>query len=212
MQNNDKNRTERWFNANRTTYLANDGVTYYGKVIDQKTGEEKTLQICRIGENGVTEADIDLLLEMDEIEDNNEFNNRRLIDFSFEKAKDFYSENPDAFEEDPLNMLIAREPSIHEQAFPDDKPSNQFEADLHRVVTEMLEPQQQKLFDQHITHGLSFKEIQTIEKAETGKLVSTSGISKRWDKAFSKICKGLGVEKPRRRALSERQQAELEKQ
>ena len=207
MKNNEKSRTERWFNANRTTFLANDGITYYGKVVDPRTGQEELLQICRIGENGVTEADLDLLLELDEEEDNDEFNNRRLMDYSFEGQKASYSANPDAFEDDPLDMIASRNPSIHEQAFPEDKPENQLEADLNRVVAEFLEPQQRKLFEDHINRGLSFKEIQANEQAETGKVVSISGISKRWDKTFARICKGLGVEKPVRRALSERQKA-----
>lgn len=207
MKNEDNKRTERWYNANRTTFLANDGVTYYGKVVDPKTGQEKLLQICRIGEDGVTEGDIDLLLELDEEEDNGEFNNRRLLDYSFEAQKASYSENPEVFEEDPLSMIASLEPPVHDQAFPEDECESTLKSDLDRVVAEVLEPQQQKLFDQHITHGLSFKEIKAKEETETGKVVSISGISKRWDKVFSRICKGLGVEKPLRRALSERQKA-----
>lgn len=193
----------RWYNPSRITFLASDGVTYCAWRIDEKTGQKQPIPICKVGENGVTEEDIDILLDLDEMEDNNDFNQDRLIDWTFQNQTEVLES--DCEMKDRLESLEDPSTDVFSQAFPEIRKGTPEEVQLRSVVAEKLEPQQQRLYEDHIVRGLSFKEISEAEEKRTGKRVSPSGISKRWEKIFAKICKNLGVEKPRLRALSQQQ-------
>lgn len=186
-------------------YFADDGITYMGFRCD-KEGKRIAVPLGKVGDKGFTKEVFQFLWDCEKELYNNSLNNLKLVDFKYENK--LAKSNNEHSEYDYLESVPDDAPEIHDLAFPsNEKTTIKLQKKLKIIIKIKFKPAQKELYELHIYQELTLKEIAELESIKTGNKVTESAIESRWNKIVIKICKNFGVEKPKFRALSEKQKA-----
>lgn len=185
-------------NYDRDSYVTPDGDIVFTQHIKLENGLWKRVEVGRVTWAELEEAgqtEIAVFLDENDAEwDAAEKRHARNCCSQFGSKVD-----PDSGESAPVDRfdLIADPHSIiEEQLFPEDIPVNELAEQVRAIVDRMTEAQQ-NLFWQHMGMGKFLEEIRREDTEQYGTAPSQQSYSKRWNKILSRICKELGVQKPR---------------
>ena len=194
------------YSADRECFMDENGNYTYCQWVRKDNGNWELQPVCTavIGEGGVT-SDITIFLDdLDCEEDRSNDRMNHLRDRVADRQLASYStdqldESGDR-KQDPWDRISYETPhkDVFDEAFPEEKTQDPLMQKLLELMDELTEDQRNLIYA-HLGENKYFEQIAQEESIRKGHPVSRQAISNRWDKILARLCKGFGVEKPRRR-------------
>lgn len=185
-------------NFDRDSYVTPEGDIVFTQHIKLENGLWKRVEVGRVtwAELEATgQTEIAVFLDEDDAEwDAAERRNTRHCCSQYGKRDD--PEGGEPISVDRFCYMIDPHASIEEQLFPEEQTINELAEKVRSVVDQMTDAQQD-LFWEHVGMGKFLEDIRREDLQKNGEAPSQQSYSKRWNKILAKICKELGVPKPR---------------
>lgn len=194
------------YDPERECFMDDEGNYTYYQWKQQPNGQWLLVSVCtaRIGEDGVT-SDLTIVLDdMDCDVDRQNNRERKHRDHVFDQQVEDYEEDPDGEDDlkagpwDRAAYLAQQGKDILDEIYPEKPPQDPRMARLLELMDSLTEDQRNLIYA-HLGEGKYFEQIAAEESARKGRPITRQAISNRWDKILARLCKGFGVEKPRRR-------------
>lgn len=176
--------------------ISEDGLSYLD--IHYKSNRPIRKIVFSCGKDGVTEAWLQCIKEEDDAMVSNEIDQSRLRSWEFDSAD--ITGDGDRFIE---NHSVQKQASVHELAFPEERVLSKEEKLVQEVLKTCTEKQ---LFVYELrccrTYPMSYPEIAELFTEYFGTPTSEDGARNLYLKVCDKVCRALGVPRPRKNKRS----------
>ncbi len=199
------------YSEDRECYMDSRGNYVYNQWVKEGKNKWVLKPICTIpvGDNGENAEWTILLDNMDVEEDRQNNLIRKHCSSIFEEAR-ADSATDDSEDENDLDIdpwdLIPSSTMFDQNVFNTVGSENEgFDSINRGLMTQLLSamdklsPAQRDLIYDHFGARRQLEEIRREEEKQTGKPISQQGMYSRWDKIMARLCKELGVPKPRKK-------------
>lgn len=177
-------------------HISEDGLSYLDIHFESNKPIKKVLFSC--GKDGVTEAWLQFLKAEDDAMISNEIDASRLCSWDYEKA-----ESAEKAEGYIAHHAFQKQSSVHELAFPEERVLTKEEKLVQEVLKTCTEKQ---LFVYELrccrTYPMSYPEIAELFTEYFGTPTSEDGVRNLYLKICDKVCRALGVPRPRKNKRS----------
>ena len=189
------------YSADRESYMDEHGNYVYCQWQQVGNGKWELVPVCTIpvGEDGENAEWTILLDDMDCEEDRQNDAIRRNTDTGFQAAQSRHEADggaADPWETEAFKRQQGK--NLLDEIMPEAKPDDPQMTALLAAMDKLTDRQRDMIY-QHLGIGLFLEDIRREEETVTGKKVSQQAVSGRWDKIITRLCKELGVPKPRKR-------------
>ena len=188
----EKGRAKAYVNPTREEYLSEDRQCIY-RVEEYGQGKTRTVELFRVGVNGITEKDIEMLAELYQQEDQFYFDQKRLT------GKRHIVEDKEFGAPGTISGTVTTdEDDVFYKAFPQYRQKSANEKRLALIGTvahRVLKGRRLYIYIQHIECGRTLKDIAEELNAKSDKPVSESAIDNVWYRIVDRLCRELGVER-----------------
>lgn len=197
------------YSADRESYMDGQGNYVYRQWQQTSSGKWELVPVCTIpvGENGENAEWTILLDDMDCEEDRRNDAIRRNTDTGFQAAQSIHesadsyttrSEGTDPWEAEAYRRQRGK--SLLDELLPTEETEDPLMTALLAAMDKLTDRQRDMIY-QHLGMGMYLEDIRREEETAMGKKVSQQAVSARWDKIITRLCKELGVPKPRKRKV-----------
>lgn len=194
--NKQRNKDFKLFSSCFEQQISEDGQSYLDIHFESNIPVKKVLFSC--GKNGVTEAWLKILKQEDDATISNEINASRLSSWDYEREK--LAERGEGYVE---RHAVQKQPSVHELAFPEERVLSKEEKLVQEVLKTCTEKQ---LFVYELrccrTYPMSYPDIAELYTEYFGTPTSEDGVRNLYLKVCDKVCRALGVQRPRKNKRS----------
>lgn len=177
-------------------HISEDGLSYLDIHFESNKPIKKVLFSC--GKDGVTEAWLQFIKKEDDAMVSNEIDQSRLRSWEFDSAD--ITGDGDRFIE---NHSVQKQKTVHELAFPEERVLSKEEKLVQEVLKTCTEKQ---LFVYELrccrTYPMSYPEIAELFTEYFGTPTSEDGARNLYLKVCDKVCRALGVPRPRKNKRS----------
>lgn len=173
-------------------HISEDGLSYLDIHFESNNPIKKVLFSC--GKDGVTEAWLQFIKKEDDAMVSNEIDQSRLRSWEFDSAD--ITGDGDRFIE---NHSVQKQKTVHDLAFPEERVLSKEEKLVQEVLATCTEKQ---LFVYELrccrTYPMSYPEIAELFTEYFGTPTSEDGVRNLYLKVCDKVCRALGVKRPRK--------------
>lgn len=190
------------FNQNRDSYLDESGNYIYTRQVKRANGKWEREIVATVPFTDETRDIIIFLDANDHGIDLQERYDEENADYSFrnkqtKQSKQHSIDVDEEFDSDPIEAIPDPTDMLSEMLNSVPAKDDPVVEKLTEFIHSQLSEEQQNLFYAHCGQRMFLEDIRREEEALTGKKVSKQAVHKRWNRILSKICKQLGVEKPK---------------
>lgn len=172
--------------------ISEDGLSYLD--IHYKSNQPIRKVVFSCGKDGVTEAWLQFIKKEDDAMVSNEIDQSRLRSWEFDSADS--TGDGDRFIE---NHSVQKQKTVHELAFPEERVLSKEEKLVQEVLATCTEKQ---LFVYELrccrTYPMSYPDIAELYTEYFGTPTSEDGVRNLYLKVCDKVCRALGVKRPRK--------------
>lgn len=200
------------YSSDRESFMDGQGNYVYCQWQQASSGKWELVPVCTIpvGENGENAEWTILLDDLDCEEDRRNDAIRRNTDTEFQAVQSSHSSHgsadvhtsrgrePDPWEAEAYRRQRGK--SLLDEILLTEEEEGPLMTALLAAMDKLTDRQRDMIY-QHLGMGMFLEDIRREEENTTGKKVSQQAVSARWDKIITRLCKELGVPKPRKRKV-----------
>ncbi|MGI5986423.1 MAG: hypothetical protein ACOX7O_11345 [Oscillospiraceae bacterium] len=190
------------FNQDRDSYLDKSGNYIYTRWVNRANGKWEREIVATVP---FTEETRDVIIFLDSDDHGYDLQDRyadensdyKIRNKQEEKHKQRIKDDDFDFSEDPIDTIPDPKPLLPQLLDSESLSEDPMVEMISEFIRTQLTEDQQNLIFAHLGESKFLEDIRREEEATTGKKVSKQAVHNRWNRIITKLCKYLGVEKPK---------------